>query len=94
MRELGSLLEQRNDTTTADRAQIVKLKNQLAGVNRNLQRKRELLSQERQRSAREKAQFEREREELEDRLEHTQQLLQTQWSTRSEERKAKRRREE
>lgn len=88
------MLQQRNDSTTADRAQIVKLKNQLEEASRNLQREREQLDQERQRSAEEKAQFERERQELEDRLEHTQQLLQTQWSTRSEERKTKRRREE
>ncbi|KAG8951491.1 hypothetical protein FRC04_006023 [Tulasnella sp. 424] len=90
MREFGASLQQRNDTTTAERAQIIELKKQLEEANQNLERERTQL----QTSAEAKAQLERERNELEDKLELTQQLLQTQWSTRSEERQAKRRREE
>ncbi|KAG8900511.1 hypothetical protein FRC00_012526 [Tulasnella sp. 408] len=94
MREVGVLLQQQNDITKTERAQIGDLNAQLEDMRQKLQGKRKELKRERQAAAAAKAEFEREKEDLEDKLECTQQLLQGQWSARSEERKAKRRREE
>ncbi|KIO16815.1 hypothetical protein M407DRAFT_94270 [Tulasnella calospora MUT 4182] len=94
MQELGVLLQQQKDIAKTERAQIVDLNAQLEDVRQKLHKKRKELALEHQTAAAAKAQLEGEKEEPEDELEHTQQLLRGQWSARSDERKAKRRREE
>lgn len=74
-------------------SRLKELKYSTSMLSQKLQRKRKELKRERQAAAA-KAEFEPVKEEPEDKLEHTQRLLQGQWSTRYEERKTKQPREE